>query len=263
MSDIFRQITELSAAQQPVAFCVIVSANGSTPRGAGTKMLVFPDGRISGTVGGGELEQRVIEAGLQAIESGEPQVVAYSMTDPERGDPGVCGGQLEVYVEPLLPPPTVIVVGAGHVGKQVALLAKWLGYAVVVSDDRPELLADPELADAGRLFNGAAGSLPEEIKIHSQSYIVLTTRNVEVDLVALPPLLAAKPAYIGVIGSRRRWETTKAGLLEAGVSPEQIASIYSPVGLELQGETPEEIALSIMAQITMLRHGGDGRQMAK
>ncbi len=156
-----------------------------------------------------------------------------------------------------------MVVGAGHVGKQVALLAKWLGYAVVVSDDRPELLADPELADAGRLHQGAAESLPEEVKIHSQSYIVLTTRNVEVDLSALPALLGAKPAYIGVIGSRRRWETTKTGLLEAGVSPETIASIYSPVGLELQGETPEEIALSIMAQITMLRHGGDGRQMAK
>ena len=125
-------------------------------------MLVFPDGRITGTIGGGELEQRVIEAGLKAMKDGMPQVVSYSMTDPERGDPGVCGGHLEVYVEPILPAPTVIVVGAGHVGKQVAVLAKWMGYSVVVSDDRAELLADPELGEVGRLHEGAAELLPDD-----------------------------------------------------------------------------------------------------
>ncbi|MBN2044161.1 MAG: XdhC family protein [Anaerolineales bacterium] len=262
MDDIFKQISELIAAQKSAAFCVIVSASGSTPRGAGSKMLVFPDGQISGTIGGGELEQRVIEVGLQVIADGTPQVVSYSMADPERGDPGVCGGQLEIYVEPITPPPTVIVVGAGHVGRQVAVLAKWLGYAVVVSDDREEFLTDPELADVGRFHSGLLETLPEAITIHSQSFIVLTTRNVELDVAGLPALLAANPAYIGVIGSRRRWETTKAKLREAGVSAKQLASIQSPIGLDLQGETPQEIALSIMAQITMLRHGGEGGQMA-
>jgi xanthine dehydrogenase accessory factor len=263
MDEVYKQISEMIAEQKPAAFCVIVSASGSTPRGAGSKMLVFPDGQITGTIGGGELEQRVIEAGLQAIEAGLPQVVSYSMTDPERGDPGVCGGQLEVYVEPILPAPTVIVVGAGHVGKQVAVLAKWMGYSVVISDDRAELLADPELEEVGRLHEGPAELLLEAVKIHSQSYIILTTRNVEVDVAGLPVLLAANPAYIGVIGSRRRWETTKTKLLEASVSQEQIDSIYSPIGLDLKGETPKEIALSILAQITMLRHGGDGSEMSK
>jgi xanthine dehydrogenase accessory factor len=263
MDEIFQQINQLIADQQSAAFCVIVSASGSTPRGPGSKMLVFPDGSISGTVGGGELESRVIEVGLEVIADGTPQVVSYSMTDPQRGDPGVCGGQLEIYVEPIQPPATVIVVGAGHVGKQVALLAKWLGFAVVISDDREEILADPELADVGKMHLGVAESLPDAIKIHSQSYIVLTTRNVEVDVAGLPALLAAKPGYIGVIGSRRRWETTRTKLLEAGVRADQIDSIYSPVGLDLKGETPKEIALSILAQITMLRYSGDGSQMAE
>ena len=240
MLDIYQELADLIARQGTAAYCVIVSAKGSTPRNAGSKMLVYPDGSISGTVGGGELEQRVIDVAMEAIKDGQPQTVSYSMAEPERGDPGVCGGQLEVYVEPILPQASVIVIGAGHV---------------------VELLTE-DLEAHGQTFHGSIEALAGKINIHSQSFIVMTTRNVDVDVAGLPSLLESMAPFIGVIGSRRRWETTKNKLRELGVSEEKIASVYSPVGLELEAETPKEIALSIMAQITMLRYGGDGNSMS-
>ena len=101
-------------------------------------MVVYADGSIVGTVGGGELENRVIAEALQAMEDGKARLLEYNMTDPERGDPGVCGGQVEVFVEPLRPKPVLVVIGSGHVGKAVAHLAHWLGFWIVVNDDRPE-----------------------------------------------------------------------------------------------------------------------------
>jgi xanthine dehydrogenase accessory factor len=156
-----------------------------------------------------------------------------------------------------------MVVGAGHVGVKVAHLAKWLGYAVVVSDDREELLKDESLKSLGSLHHGPMEELAEAFPIHNRTFLVLTTRNVDVDAAGLPVLLNSDAAYIGVIGSRRRWETTKSKLVELGMDAKKIARVNSPVGLELNAETPEEIAVSIMAQIIMLRHGGDGSSMAK
>lgn len=262
-SEIYQEVDRIIEAQQAAALCVVIRTSGSVPRGEGSKMLVYPDRKFSGTIGGGELEQRVLDVALEVIRTGEPQIVEYSMTDPQRGDPGVCGGQVEVYVEPLLPQATVMVVGAGHVGLKVAELAKWLGYGVVVSDDREDFLDGEELKALGKVHHGPMEQVAEAFPIHNRTYIVLTTRNVDVDAAGLPALLKSEAAFIGVIGSRRRWETTKKQLLAQGVDAEQIARVYSPVGLELDAETPEEIAVSIMAQIIMLQRGGDGASMAQ
>ena len=258
--NIYQEIADLIRTQGTAALCVIVQSRGSTPRVAGTKMLVYPGGRISGTIGGGEMEHRVIQAALEAMTDGETKLVSYVMADPQRGDPGVCGGQLEVYVEPILPQPTVIVVGAGHVGRELARLAGWLNFAVVISDDRPEMLTD-DLAEFAQVHLGPMQQLIKFTKIHSQTYIVLTTRSVDVDAAGLPVLIDSDAAYIGVIGSRRRWQITKEKLLEQGVDAERLARVFSPVGLEVNAETPEEIAVSILAQIIQQRRGGHGGVM--
>ncbi len=148
---IYQALADLETKNQAGALCVVVRSSGSTPRHTTSKMLVYPDGRILGTVGGGEMENRVIAEALNAITDGQPRLLAYSMTDPERGDPGVCGGQLEIFVEPILPKPTLVVIGAGHVGKAVAHLAKWLGFWVVVTDDRPAFCT-PQAVPAGDEF---------------------------------------------------------------------------------------------------------------
>jgi len=249
MKSIYQVLVELEANNQPAALCTIASSQGSTPRHVGSKMIVYQDGRIFGTVGGGELESRVLATALEAIQDGKPRLLSYNLADPQRGDPGVCGGQVEVFVEPILPKPTLVVVGAGHVGKAVAHLAHWLGFHVVVSDDRPELCSPESVPEADEFITGPLVELPQHISITSWTYLVLTTRNVTVDVPGLPALLETPAAYIGVIGSKRRWATTVEMLREAGVAEEQLARVHSPMGLEIKAETPEEIAVSIMAEI--------------
>jgi len=259
---IYRAIAELEEKNEAGALCTVVRSRGSTPRHATSKMLVYTDGHILGTVGGGELESRVIAEAQKAILDGAPRLLEYSMTDPQRGDPGVCGGQVEVFVEPIMPKPVLVAIGSGHVGKAVAHLAKWLGFRVAVNDDRPEFCNLEAVPDGDEFYPVPMVELPSHLKITPWTYLVLTTRGVTIDVPGLPALLDTPAAYIGIIGSRRRWTTTQKMLLEAGLSAEKLRRIRSPMGLELKAETPEEIAVSIMAEIIMLRHGGDGRVMA-
>jgi xanthine dehydrogenase accessory factor len=183
------------------------------------------------------------------------------LVSPEKGDPGVCGGAVEVYVEPVLPNPTLIIIGGGHVGRALSYLAKWSGFYVVVNDDRPEFCSAEQNPDADELIVCPMAELPQKIKIDSRTYLVLATRGSSVDVDGLGPLLALPARFIGVIGSKRRWLTTRNGLLEQGHSEKDINRIHSPVGLELNAETPEEIAVSIMAEIIMLKNGGTGEAM--
>jgi xanthine dehydrogenase accessory factor len=260
---IYQIVARLEAENKAGALCTVISSQGSTPRHAGSKMLVYPDGSFEGSVGGGELESRVIAEALKSIMDGQPRRVEYQMSEPERGDPGVCGGQVEVYIEPLQPKATLVVIGAGHVGKAVAHLAKWLGFRVVVSDDRPEFSTPDALPDADEVYSGSMAELPQHLEITPWTYLVLTTRGVDVDVEGLPVLLDSDAAYIGIIGSQRRWQTTRNKLLEIGYPAEKLDRVRSPIGLELHAETPEEIAVSILAEIIMLRQGGDGRGKSK
>jgi xanthine dehydrogenase accessory factor len=258
---VFQALAELELANKGGALCMVVRSQGSTPRHTGSKMLVYPDGSIVGTVGGGELENRVIKEAQQAITDGQPRMLEYSMADPGRGDPGVCGGQVEVYVEPVLPKPTLVVIGSGHVGKAVVHLANWLGFQVVVNDDRPEFATSQNTPGAHRYLACSMAELPGQLEITPWTYLVLTTRGVNVDIQGLPALLETPAAYIGVIGSQRRWATARKQMLEMGVPEEKLHRVHSPIGLELNAETPEEIAVSILAEILILRNRADGKSM--
>ena len=261
MEPIYQAITQLEKSDKSAALCTVVKSEGSTPRHVGSKMLVYPDGKFIGTVGGGELENRVHKAAMESLKSGDAQTIIYSMVDPSRGDPGVCGGTVEVFVEPILPPAMVLVIGAGHVGKAVVHLAKWLGFRVAVSDDRAEFCTPESVPGADVYYPVEMAELVNQLKVTRQTYIVVTSRGSNVDAVGLPSLLATDAAYIGVIGSKRRWLTTVKALKEQGVSEGLIKKVHSPIGLELNAETPEEIAVSIMAEILMLKDKGTGRMM--
>lgn len=261
MKSIFQAVHEIEMKGQAAALATVVRARGSVPRHEGSKMIVFPDGRIEGTVGGGEMESRVIRDALGLLTAGQSRVLHYELIDPASGDPGVCGGEVEIFVEPIKPTPTVVVIGAGHVGKAVAHLAKWLGFRVAVSDDRPEYASPQNIPEADAFYPVPMSELPEAMAINDQTYLVLTTRGVPIDIPGLPHLLDTPAAYLGVIGSRRRWATAMKQLEERGVPPEKLARVHAPMGLELNAETPEEIAVSIMAEIVMLRRGGTGESM--
>lgn len=258
---IYRKLAEIESLNQAAAVCTIVSSRGSVPRHVLSKMIVYMDGTIYGTIGGGEMENRVISEAIDAIRDGKPRLLEYRMSDPERGDPGVCGGQMEVFVEPLQPKPTLLIIGVGHVGQAVVHLGHWLGFRVVVSDDRPEFCTPETVPEADEYYSVPISSLANHFDITPWTYIILTTRGVDVDVVGLPSLLDSPAAYLGVIGSRRRWETTREKLIDIGVSKEKLDLVRSPIGIELNAETPEEIAVSILAEIIMLRKGGDGSVM--
>ena len=258
---IYQELAHLEEKGEGGVLCTIVSSQGSTPRRTGSKMLVYPDGKFIGTVGGGEVESRVIREALECLTNGRPKLLRYDMVDPQQGDPGVCGGQLEVYVEPVFPRPTVVILGGGHVGKAVAHLARWLDFRVVVSDDRAGFCTPEAIPDADEFYPVNLSDLPAHLTITPYTYLVLTTRGTAVDLEVLPALLDSPAAYIGVIGSKRRWTVTCKALQDAGVPEDKIQRVVSPIGLELNAETPEEIAVSIMAEIIMLRNGGAGQPM--
>ena len=258
---ILERLIAIRADGKAVALCTVISSEGSTPRHSGSKMLVLADGSFTGSVGGGEMEHLVLEHALNALKDGKPRRVTYNLVDPERGDPGVCGGMVEVYVEPFLPEPTLVVVGGGHVGKAVAHLGKWLGFRVAVSDDRPEFCTPEANPDADAFYPVPLSELSDHLTITSQTFLVLTTRGVSVDVDGLPALLESQAGYIGVIGSKRRWATALKQLREQGVPDGRLARVHSPIGLELKAETPEEIAVSILAEIIMLRNGGTGKSM--
>jgi xanthine dehydrogenase accessory factor len=254
-------VADLERRGEPAALCTVVRTRGSVPRHAGAKMLVHPGGRIDGTVGGGELEARIVQDAVQAIEAGAARLVRYALHDPGAGDPGVCGGEVEVFVEPLQTRPTLVVVGGGHVGRALVHLAGWLGFRVVVADERPEHCSPEATPGADEYLPVPVPELVKRLRFDRDTCIVMPTRGVAIDVEALPHLLDVPHAYLGVIGSRRRWATAVKRLEEKGVPRAKLAGVHAPMGLELNAETPEEIALSILAEIVMLRNRGTGASM--
>ena len=258
---LYANLDELQRLGLPAVLCTVVRTRGSVPRHAGAKMLVFPGGRLQGTIGGGELESRVVRDALAALDEGASRLVRYPLVDPAAGDAGVCGGEMEVFVEPVRSEPTVLVVGGGHVGRALVHLAKWLGFQVVLSDDRAEFCTPESVPGADAYLAMPLQELARTFQFTPETRIVLTTRNMEVDVEGLPALLDVPHAYLGVIGSRRRWAAAVAAMESRGVPRHKLARVHAPVGLELNAETPEEIALSILAEIVMLRYQGTGASM--
>ncbi len=258
---IYQTIAGLQTKGEAVVLCTIVESKGSTPRHEGSKMLVYPDGHIQGTVGGGEIENRVIVEALDALDKRQSKVLHYNLVDPGKGDPGICGGQVEVYVEPIIPRLTVLVIGAGHVGRQVVHVAKYLDLRVVVSDDRAEMCTEEFMPGADEFIICKMAEIPQKVKITPFTYVVVTTRGADVDIEGLPAILDSDAGYIGVIGSKRRWQHTQTEINKRKDYTKKFAEVYAPIGLELKAETPEEIAISILAEILKVSNRASGLSM--
>jgi xanthine dehydrogenase accessory factor len=254
VSSTFNLLVSAETEGKTCVLCTIVESHGSTPRHIGSKMVVYPDGHISGSVGGGEIEKRVLDAARKSLEDKKAQLLQYDLVNPEEGDPGVCGGNVKIFVEPIFPKPQILVIGGGHVGKAVVHLAAWLGFHVIVSDDRPEFCNREYHPEADEFIVVPMAEIPSQFKINENTYIVLTTRGNDIDIPGLPALIETQAPYIGVIGSKRRWNLTQKGLIAEGVSPEKIKKVKSPLGMDIKAETPEELAVSIMAEVILVRN---------
>jgi xanthine dehydrogenase accessory factor len=259
--ELLEAVLEVQRNGRSGVLATIIRDSGSVPRHAGSKMLVTVDGSTVGTIGGGEMESRVIAEALALLPTGQSKVMHYELIDPARGDPGLCGGQVELFLESIMPDPTVLVIGCGHCGQALADLAHWVGFRVVVSDDRSDLCNAYTIPLADEYLPISPAEIVEKATIHSRTYIAAVTRGVPLDVAMLPALLATGAPYIGVMGSRRRWATAVKQLREKGVDEKSLQRIHAPIGIELNAETPREIAVSIMAEILAHHYGGSGSPM--
>ncbi len=254
MSEIFEKLLEAKRKHIPVCLCIVIGTNGAVPRHAGSKMLVYQDGSIFGTVGGGQAEAETIKTAIQALADGRPQLLYYTLNASDPNSVGVCGGDLKVYIEPQVGQPILLILGAGHVGRSVAKLGRQLNFRVIVTDDREDLLVPEEFPEGVELLSSPISETASQLPINNQIYVVGVSKGSDVDIEGVPSLLEVEPAYIGLIGSKKRWDATKNGLREMGVTEEKIEKIKSPIGLDIEAETPDEIAVSIMAQIIQVRN---------
>jgi xanthine dehydrogenase accessory factor len=255
-ADIMRELAAAIDGGKAVALATVVATRRSVPRRPGSKMLVYPDGSISGTIGGGEMEHRVKLEAAAALVDGKPRLLSYSLLDPSEGDPGVCGGEADIYVEPFMPDPRLFIIGAGHVGTAVAELAHWLGFRTVVWDDRSELAEQAARSDnVNTALAGPITNLVEEHAVEPNDAVVIVTRNVALDLDILPVILGTSAGYVGLMGSNRRWATTRSKLADIGFESAELDRVTAPIGVEIAAETPAEIAVSILAEVIAHRRG--------
>jgi len=255
--EIFAAIGEALTRGDEVALITIVSSNGSTPQRVGAKMLVFADGRTVGTIGGGCYENDALLKARDALRTRKAIRAKYDLNDDFAEDTGlVCGGQMEVFIEPLEAPPALYVFGAGHVGFYVGRLASDAGFEVHVVDDRAAF------ANRER-FPGAAEVVVDDIPawlaattLPSSAYAVIVTRGHRHDLDALQALASRPLRYLGLIGSRAKVARIYEQLLAQGQTTlEHLSHVHAPIGLDIGAVTPQEIAVSIVAELVAVRRG--------
>ncbi|MAT44507.1 MAG: hypothetical protein CL609_19405 [Anaerolineaceae bacterium] len=258
---IYTKLYEIIKENRQTVLCLVTKTTGSTPRHAGSKMLVMSDGSFLGTIGGGEIEARVIQEAQSLFVTGKTKVLSYDLVSPQDGDPGICGGTVEVFLELIGVANRIIIIGAGHVGQAVSSLAKWMDLPTVLIDDRDEIinLLPEKIAD--QVFLEKPENIFKSLELTSHDYVIMTTRGYDFDIKILPDLIRSEVKYIGVIGSKRRWLTTKKYLLEHGFNESELEKIYSPIGLDLNAETPKEIALSIMSEIHSIKNKSNASSM--
>lgn len=254
MKELYEKLYEATKSGQPVCLCIVIETKGAVPRHAGSKMLVYPNGQTFGSVGGGQVENETLDAALRALRTGQPEIVRYTLDSAEKNAVGICGGDVTVYVEPQSVRPILLILGAGHVGRSVAKFAQLLDFRVIVSDDRAELCTSEQIPGDVEFLPIQMQEIPAYININEQVYIVGVSRGSDVDAAGLPAILEHTPAYIGMIGSLKRWGATKKALLDQGIARERIDLIKSPIGIDIEAETPDEIAISILAEVIQARN---------
>ncbi len=248
--ELYEEMARLARRGQSFALATVVEHGGSSPRKAGAKMLVRDDGSSLGSVGGGRIEQDTMAAARQALCDGQPRTLAFTLTE-ENGY--ACGGSMSIFVEPQGRRPLLVMFGAGHVGRAVSALAHGCGFRVVVVDDRPEFALPEVLPGADEIICTPIGDAFRQIRLERESFVIIATPGHRYDFEAVRGCLSSEAGFIGLLGSRRKREVLFRSLEEDGFDVFQRERVITPVGLHIGAHTPEEIAVSIVAQLISLR----------
>ncbi|HLA75973.1 MAG TPA: XdhC/CoxI family protein [Vicinamibacteria bacterium] len=256
MKDVLAAALRAEEQGDPAALVTVIATEGSTPQKAGAKMVVYPDGRIVGTIGGGCVESEMVLRARQTIESRRAQLASYDLTLEQAGEDGlICGGRMQVFIEPLEGTPTLCLFGAGHVAQPLAHMAKAAGFRVEVADDRIKFANRERFPEADLLIVEEFGAAARQMTLGPNSYAVVVTRGHGGDTDALQAVLGRGLRYVGLLGSKPKLVHIAAALEERGLSAERLSEIRCPLGLEIGAESPEEIAISILAEMIAVRRG--------
>ena len=255
MEDIFERIIEVKKKNIPSALAIVTRTEGSVPRKPGAKMVITRDRNIFGTLGGGDLEVRIIREAIKAIEEGKPKICSFTLDVEKGGLDMMCGGTVEVYIEPLLPPEKIIIFGAGHITRSLAPMMKRIGFRVTIVDDTPDFVKKEYFPDIEDIHLEDMEAFAERLPSGQNTYVVVLSRGFSRDRAILAKLLKKDFRYIGMIGSKRKMENVIRVLKEEGIPDQAFSKLKSPIGLDIGAETPEEIAISIAGEIVAIRKG--------
>ena len=254
--EVFAAVADALERGEPAALVTIVSTTGSTPQRVGAKMLVFGDGRMVGTIGGGCYENDAFGKARHAIVTRTPQLVHYELSDDFAQETGlICGGQMDVYIEPIEPSPELYIVGAGHVGFHLARVAEEVGFRVHVADDREKFANAERFPTATEIVVDDIPSWIARARIPAHAYVVIVTRGHTNDLEALRALAPRDLRYLGLIGSRAKVARIYDALTEDHMPADVLKRVHAPIGLDIGAVTPQEIAVSILAELIAVKHG--------
>jgi len=264
--DIYDEIVRLRKAGQKCALATIVQVNGSIPSYESAKLLVREDGSIVGTVGGGCVEAEVWNAAREVIETEQSKHLTFSLGQDAAYDNGlICGGQLNVFVEPITPQPRAFIFGAGHISKSLSKVAALAGFATVVIDDRETFANRERFPEADEVFPGEYEAIFPTLTVNHSSYLIIVTRGHRDDMRVLRWALGTPARYIAMIGSKRKTLSVMKELMKEGIPREEFDRLHAPMGLDIGAISPEEIAVSVVAEMIALRRGApsDWRSVSK
>lgn len=253
--EILKEIYESLRKGQKVALATITQIMGSTPRKTGAIMAIWKDGRTLGSVGGGKIENAVILKSIDCIEKDKDTYFEYKLN--EQGDLGMqCGGDAKGFIKVFKPKPRLIIVGGGHTGKHLFELAKTMGFYIAVFDDREEFANEQRFKEADEVISGDLGTNLSKYNITKDTYIILISKGHGTDIAALRAVIGKGAAYIGMMGSVRKTIFVTEKLVSEGIPNEELEKVYTPVGLNLSADSPEEIAFGILAEIMLIKNKG-------
>jgi xanthine dehydrogenase accessory factor len=252
--DIFAEIARLRSEGRKAALATIIQVQGSIPSYESSKILIRDDGSIVGTVGGGCVEAEVWSVAQDVMREEKPRRLHFNLnTQPEYDNGLICGGSLDIFVEPILAIPTLYLFGGGHVSLYVSKVATIAGFETVVIDDREAFASKERFPEARETHAGPWEEIFPKLNVNDFSYLVLVTRGHKGDLTCLRWALTTPARYIGMIGSKRKFVEVSKALESEGVPPERLEGVHSPIGLDIGALTPEEIAVAIVAEMIAVR----------
>jgi len=264
--DLYDEIVRLRALGQKCAIATIVQVNGSIPSYESAKMLVREDGTILGTVGGGCVEGEVWTAAREVIDTEKPKHLNFSLSQEAAYDEGlICGGQLNIFVEPIIPHPQAFIFGGGHVSKGISRIASIAGFQTSIIDNREAFANAERFPEAVATYAEEYEDVFDKLRINSATYIIIVTRGHRDDMRVLRWAVGTPAKYIAMIGSKRKTISVVKELEKEGISREAFDKVCAPMGLEIGAETPEEIAISVVAEMIAVRRApsADWRQLSK